>query len=186
MDGEVPDRVDGEPPRVQGYALPYYTRDGCDTEYLISNPGPLPVVGSPNVYGPECRPIAEPMRVDVGPNCTQSVRLRAIVPEHAGHAILDVNRAVLVGQLYYRKEGETLVGNALAGRSALLGRPDAAPATYDFTYRTMPFGADTLEATLFVSSPNSLTLVGEVKAYGEKCELVARHRVHVRPGCTED
>jgi hypothetical protein len=148
----VPGTAGENEPR--GYALPYYTRLGSDTEYLICNPGPVPVQGSLTAYGPECRPAGEPVNVQLGPNCTQSVRMRPIVPDHAGHTILDVSRPVVVGIVYLRPGDATVVGNALAGRSALVGMP-ARPAakTCGFAYRTLPLGPDTLEASLFNSVP---------------------------------
>jgi hypothetical protein len=106
-----------------GYALPYYTRLGHDTEYLICNPGPLPVQGSISVYGRECRPVGEPIRVHIEPTCTQSVRVQPIIPDYAGHAVLDVSRQVVVGIVYLRPTDSTVVGNALAGRSSLVGTP---------------------------------------------------------------
>lgn len=181
----LPTTARGDGP--QGYALPYYTRLGSDTEYLICNPGPVPVQGSLTVYGPECRPVGEPVSVRLDPNCTQSVRLRPIVPDHAGHAILDVSRPVVVGIVYLREGDATVVGNALAGRSALVGMPTRPAAkTYGFGYRTFPLGPDTLEASLFVSNPNPASLSGQLMIYGERCELLDQQQIGVRPGCTRE
>jgi hypothetical protein len=173
--------------RAAGYALPYYTRLGHDTEYLICNPGPLPVQGSIFVYGRECRPVGEPIGVHIQPTCTQSVRVQPIIPDYAGHAVLDVSRQVVVGIVYLRPTDSTVVGNALAGRSSLVGTPTRpVPATYGFGYRTLPFGPDMLEASLFVSNPNTSTLSGELRVYGENCELLDRQQIRVRPGCTRE
>jgi hypothetical protein len=86
-----------------------------------------------------------------------------------------------------RRGDATVVGNALAGRSALVGMPiRPAPTTYGFAYRTLPLGPDTLEASLFVSNPNSASLGGQLLVYGERCELLDRQQIGVRPGCTRE
>lgn len=173
--------------RIRGYALPYFTRLGGDTEYLISNPGAVPVQGSLTVYGPECRPVGEPVPIQLGPMCTVSVRIRAIAPDHAGHAVLDVSRPVVIGIFYLRRDEAAIVGNALAGRDALVGMPvRVAAGSYGFSYRTQPFGQDTLTASVFVSNPNGTPLGGALTVYGERCDVVDRQQIGVRPGCTRE
>jgi hypothetical protein len=145
------------------------------------------VYGSLATYGRECRPVGEPIRVHIEPNCTQSVRLLPIVPNHAGHAVLDVSPQVVIGIVYMRPGDLTVVGNALAGRSSIVGVPATPmPATYGFGYRTLPFGPDALEASLFVSNPNNWNLSGELRVYGERCEQLDQHQVSLRPGCTRE
>ncbi|MGH3843705.1 MAG: DUF4350 domain-containing protein [Pseudonocardiaceae bacterium] len=98
-----------------------------------------------------------------------------------------MSRPVVVGIVYLRPRDATVVGNALAGRSALVGMPTRPAAkTYGFAYRTLPLGPDTLEASLFVSSPNPASLGGQLMFYGERCELVDRQQIGVRPGCTRE
>jgi hypothetical protein len=182
---DVAGRAGPLPPR--GYALPYYTRLGGDTEYLISNPGAVPVQGSLTIYGPECRAVGEPLRVQLDPTCTVSMRIRAIVPDHAGHAVLDVDGPVVIGIFYLRGSEAVVVGNALAGRDALLGMPvRQAAGSYGFSYRTQPFAPDVLTASVFVSNPNPTSLGGALTVYGERCEVVDRQQIGVRPGCTRE
>jgi hypothetical protein len=174
-------------PEQRGYALPYYTRDGGDTEYLISNPGPGSVTGSLLVFGPECRPVGEPIRIRVDPNCTQSVRVRPIVPEHAGHAILDVDRPLVISILYLRRDDLALVGNALAGSDAIVGMlPGPAAKTYAFGYRTLPLGTDTLDGSLFVSNPSATYLGGALTLFDERCQSLGTKRISIPPGCTRE
>src|SRR5215213_8985850 len=94
---------DDRPVQARGYALPYFTRLSTDTEYLISNPGVVPVQGSLTVYGPECRPVGEPLRIQLDPACTASVRVGTMVADHAGYAVLDVSRPVVIGIFYLRR-----------------------------------------------------------------------------------
>src|SRR4051794_39200516 len=125
---------------AHGYCLPYFTRLGGDTEWLICNPGAAPVAGTLTVYGPACAPIGDPVAVRVGPYCVQSVRLAGLVPDNAGHGILDVSAPVLVGLGYLRAGDDTLIGQAMLGRTSLVG-PDRPgdTASYGFAYRTQPF-----------------------------------------------
>jgi hypothetical protein len=178
---------DDRPPQQPGYALPYYTRDGGDTEYLLSNPGPATVTGSLVVFGPRCRPVGEPVGIKIDPHCSQSVRVRPIVPEHAGHAILDVDRPLVVSIFYIRRDELAVVGNAIAGPDALAGwLPPAKSKTYAFGYRTQPFGADTLDGSLFVSNPSTTPLGGLVTLFDENCRSGRPRKISIRPGCTRE
>jgi hypothetical protein len=170
----------------RGYALPYYTRLGGDTEYLISNPGAVTVTGSLVVYGPECLPVGEPVRIKVGPHCTQSVRVRAIVAEQAGHAFLATNQQPVIAIHYVRKD-LALVGSALAGSDALVAWPPKTRSlAYGFGYRTLPLGPDTLDGSLFISNPNTTPLSGVLRVFDERCKSALAEKFSIRPGCTQE
>jgi uncharacterized protein DUF4350 len=170
----------------RGYALPYYTRLGSDTEYLISNPGVMTITGSLVVYGPECVLVGEPVRIKVGPHCTQSVRIRAIVAEHAGHAFLATNQLPVIAIHYMRKD-LAVVGSALAGSDALARWPPKTRSlAYGFGYRTLPLGPDTLDGSLFVSNPNTISLNGILQLFDERCEEALAEKFSIRPGCTQE
>ena len=175
------------PPEQRGYALPYYTRDGGDTEYLLSNPGPVSISGSLVVFGPDCKPVGEPVGIKVDPHCTQSVLVRPIVPDHAGHAILAVDRPLVVSIFYVRKDELAVVGNAIAGPDAVVGwLPPAKSRTYAFGYRTQPLGTDTLAGSLFVSNPNTTNLAGVLSLFDQACRPLRPMKFSVRPGCTRE
>src|SRR4029453_16161737 len=72
---------------LRAYALPYYTRNGVDTEYLISNPNPSAVSVQVAVFGKECK-LRKKLEFGLKPNCTRSIRLRAIEPEHASFCVV--------------------------------------------------------------------------------------------------
>lgn len=168
------------------YALPYYTRLGGDTEYLISNPGSVTVTGSLIVYGPECVPVGEPIRIKVGPQCTQPIRVRSVVAEHAGHALLATDQVAVIAIHYVRKD-LALVGSALAGSDAVVSwPPKTRTLSYGFGYRTLPFGADTLDGSLFVSNPNTVNLNGVLRLFNERCESAFAGKFAIRPGCTRE
>lgn len=170
----------------RAYALPYYTRLGGDTEYLISNPGVATVTGSLIVYGPACLPVGEPIRIKVGPHCTQSVRVRAIVAENAGHALLATNQLPVIAIHYVRRD-LAVVGSALAGSDAVVSWPPRTRSlTCGFGYRTLPLGPDTLDGSLFVSNPNVTGLNGVLRLFDERCESVFAGKFFIRPGCTRE
>jgi hypothetical protein len=175
-----------EIPRLQsGYALPYYTRQGIDTEFLISNPNMGVVTGTLIVFGRECR-VVEKLRFDLGPNCTQSFFIRPIVPDHAGHVILVASLPVIPHTLYHLEE-QVVVGSALADRDNLFRwSPDEKARTYGFGYRALPLGAGTLDGSVFVSNPNSTTLTGLIAFFDQRCELAERKEIAIEPGCTEE
>src|SRR6185503_10901339 len=79
---------------LRAYALPYYTRNGADTEYLISNPNPVTVSVQVVVFGKECR-ITKRLEFELRPNCTRSIRLRAIEPEMAAFCVVLVKEGEL-------------------------------------------------------------------------------------------
>src|SRR4029434_7731215 len=104
---------------LRAYALPYYTRNGVDTEYLISNPNPSAVNVHVAVFGKECK-LRKKLQFELGPNCTRSIRLRAIEPEHASFCVVMVKEGELVIHLLYAREGDiAIVGGELAGRDNL-------------------------------------------------------------------
>jgi hypothetical protein len=115
----------------------------------------------------------------------QSVRVAGIVPDHAGHGILDVDGPVVIGLGYLRGGDDTLVGQAMVGRTSFVG-PSAppGPTSYGFAYRTLPFTPDQLAATLFVSNPGTTSLGGRLVVYSERCEVLDLQRIAVLPGCT--
>lgn len=178
---------DDGPPAQSGYALPYFTRLGGDTEYLISNPGPASITGKLVVYGPQCRPVGEPVGIHVAPHCTQSVRIAAIVPNNAGHSILTFDHPPAVSILYSRARDQAVVGHALAGSDALTGwTPGIKSKTYAFGYRTQPLGPDTLSASLFVSNPNSTNLGGLFTVFDDLCQSHGTSKFSIKPGCTRE
>ena len=176
-----------EIPRPQnGYALPYYTRNGVDTEFLISNPNMSVVSGTLVVFGPECR-IVKKLRIRLNPNCTQNFFIHPIVPDHAGHIILIVSLPVIVHILYNQQDDHVIVGGALADRDNLFQwAPDEKARTYGFGYRARPLGSGTLDGAVFVSNPNPNPLTGLITFFDEQCELIARKEIHIEPGCTEE
>ena len=174
-------------PRPQsGYALPYYTRNGIDTEYLISNHSMSVVSGTLIVFGPECR-VMERLQFDLLPDCTYNVFMRPIVPNHAGHIILVVSLPVVVHVMYNREEDRGIVGDALADKDNLFHwRQGEKTRTYGFGYRALPLGPDTLDGAVFVSNPNAIPLTGVITFFDQDCELVVRKKIAISPGCTEE
>jgi hypothetical protein len=170
--------------RARAYALPYYTRDGADTEYLISNPNPSHVSGVLAVFGKRCR-IVKKLRVKLGPNCTQTFRIRSVVPEHAGHAILAVSAQIIGHILYMRRGDGVVVGGELAGDDNLFRRlPNEKSSTYGFGYRALPLGEGRLGGAVFVSNPNPTPLSGLIVFYDQRCKAVVRRRIAIKGGCT--
>lgn len=177
----------GSPPARKGYALPYYTRNGGDTEYLLSNPGSAPVNGQLIVFGPDCKPAGEPLQIKLAPNCTQSVRVRPVVPDNAGHAIAAVDGPLVISILYSRANDLAVVGNALAAADLVLDWPAAVRAkTYGFGFRTLPLGPDTLDASLFVSNPSTHNLGGLLTLYEERCTSLLVKKFSIAPNCTRE
>jgi hypothetical protein len=170
---------------ARGYALPYYTRGGGDTEFLISNPNPAPVFGTLTIYGRECR-IAERLSIEMAPNCTQTFRIGPIVPNHAGHVILAVNLPVVAHLLYLRGGDSALTGGELAGVDNLLQPLDGKGRTYVFGYRTVPLGNERLDGAVFVSNPHTAPLGGRLDFFDENCKPVANHEIAIHPGCTAE
>jgi len=171
---------------VRVYALPYYTRDGADTEYLISNPNPTAVGVQLVVIGKECK-VAKKLEFTLKPNCTRSVRLRAIVPEHAAFCGVIVKESQLVIHLLYaRADDIAIVGGELAGQDNLFIWRNERSRTYGFGYRTEPLGNDKMSGAVFVSNPHSVNLTGQIIFFGQRCEAVAKKRISIKPGCTQE
>ncbi len=166
------------------YILPYYTVDGSDTEYLISNPNQLAVKVVLAVFGKNCK-IVEQQKFTLKPNCTKSFRLKAIVPDHAGHSILISSLHLISHILYLRQDDIAVVGGELSGRDNLFTwlSPEKS-RTYGFGYRALPLGNDTLSGSVFLSNPHSTGLTGQLVFYDQKCRATERRRVSVKPGCT--
>jgi hypothetical protein len=172
--------------RQLGYAIPYYTRDGGDTEYLFSNAGSSPVTAGLLVFGPPCT-VAEAFRFVLKPHCTRTFRIRGIAPEHAGHSLLLADGELVVHLLYLGAKTLPVVGGELAGRDNLLTwAPEERSRTYGFGYRALPLGPEPLDGALFVSNPGGAVLSGVLVYYDQRCEPVKRHRVAVKPGCTAE
>jgi hypothetical protein len=171
------------PRTTRAYAIPYYTRDAGETEYLISNPYSTPLHATLAIFGRDCK-VAKKLDLELGPHCTQSVLLRAIVPNNAGHSILQSSAEPIIHLLYYR-ENMTLVGCAQAGRDNLFSwLPAERSRTYGLGYRASAQGGDRLSGAVFVSNPNNVVLTGEIVFYDQRCELATRKRFRVLPGCT--
>jgi hypothetical protein len=178
--------ADDRPWETGGYALPYYTRSRGDTEILIGNPGPDRVRGWAYFFGPECRVVAETVALDIFPHCTQSIRARAIVPDFAGHAILAVERRLAVSLLFERRDAAVVANSVVDGNRPITWPTRRMHKTYGFAYRTRPSGNDTLEASLFVSNPNSAALGGALTVYDERCEPTIREQFTIGPDCTDE
>ncbi len=171
-------------PSQQACALPYYTQQGMDTEYLISNPNPSTVQAYLFVYGQDCQ-LAEKFEFSLAANCTQTFRIRPIVAEHAGHAILLTDARIIGHILYLRGSDLALVGGELAGRDNLFTwLPDEESRTYGFGYRVAPLGADSIYGAVYVSNPHASNLSGQIAFYDQKCNLAVDKEVSIEPGCT--
>lgn len=171
---------------VRVYALPYYTRDGVDTEYLLSNPNSSPVSAQLVVFGKDCK-IAKKLDLEIKPNCTRSVRLRAIVPDHAGWCGVIVKENQLIIHLLYVRGGDlAIVGGELAGQDNLFDWRNEKSRTYGFGYRTEPLAKDKTSGAVFVSNPNGVNLTGQIVFYGQNCKAVEKKRVIIKPGCTQE
>lgn len=169
---------------LRAYALPYHTINGTDTEYLISNPNAQAVNVTLVVFGKKCK-IVKKLRFTLRPNCTRSIRLRAIEPEHAGHTILTSTADLVAHILYLRQKDVAVVGGELAGRDNLFSwLSHEKSRTYGFGYRALALGHDKLGGAVFVSNPNSKRLLGRLVFYNQKCRAERPLRVAVNPGCT--
>jgi hypothetical protein len=168
------------------YALPYYTRNGGDTEYLISNPGAALVAPTLGVFGKDCR-LVRKVEFKLGPNCTRSFRLRALVPDHVGLCVLQSPAELVVHLLYYRAGDLALVAAAQAGRDNVVAwREGERTRTYGFGYRALPLGHDSLGGAVFVSNPAGATLAGDVAFFDQDCKENSRKRFRIPPGCTAE
>jgi hypothetical protein len=175
------------PRLTRAYALPYYTRDGVDTEYLISNPGLKPVKVVLQVFGSGCE-LKKERQMKIGPRCTQSVRLRGIEPDYAGFCLVLANEGELVIHLLYARGGDSaLVGGELAGRDNIRSWRFETSRTYAFGYRTEPLGHDDTRGAIYVSNPNAAVLSGKLAFFGQDCRPVGKVvPVTVKPGCTQE
>jgi hypothetical protein len=168
------------------YPLPYHTRGGGDTEYLISNPGVGVIAAALWVFGKNCKLIKR-LTFKLSPHCTRSIRLRPIVPEHAGHCILVANTPPVIHLVYYRANDVALVAAAQAGRDNLLAwRPGEPSRTYGFGYRALPLGHDSLGGSVFVSNPNGAVLSGAIAFFDQACKQLVRKLLRIPSGCTAE
>ncbi|MGH7313963.1 MAG: DUF4350 domain-containing protein [Candidatus Rokuibacteriota bacterium] len=172
--------------RQFGYAIPYYTRGGGDTEYLISNPNGHVVTATLFVFGRACR-VVKKLRFRLKPHCTRTLRLRPIAPEHAAHSILLGEDQLIVHLLYLSAKELAVVGGELAGLDNVLSWRVAERArTYGFGYRALPLGHQPLDGAVFVSNPNGSLLTGILVYFDQQCRPLKRHEVAIRPGCTAE
>jgi hypothetical protein len=111
------DGFEASPPR-KAFALPYFTRNAGDTEYLISNPTTGTVTGTLAIFDKSCK-IAKEIDVKLKPNCTQSIRFQPIVPDNAGHSVLIADGQLIVHILYLTGRGLVVEGGELAGSDNL-------------------------------------------------------------------
>lgn len=170
----------------RAYAIPYYTVGGADTEYLISNPNSQPAKVTLVVYGKNCRAVKK-QQFSLKPNCTKTVRLRAIAPERAGHAVL-VSTLALIGHiLYLRQKDIAVVGGELAGCDNLFSWPSREKSrTYGFGYRALALGHDNLGGSVFVSNPHATAMTGSLVFYDQTCTPTRPRRIAIKPGCTAE
>lgn len=179
--------ADDRPWQRGGYALPYYTRDDGDTEYLIANPGPSPVHGNAYIFGPDCSLVGDPIRLDIAPHCARSIRFKTIVPNVAGHAILAVDGRLSIGLFFERQRDSAVVANSLGGHDQLVEWVSPPiRKTYGFVYRARPFGSDSLEASIFVSNPNATRIGGLLTLYDWRCESFGSLKFSIAPDCTRE
>jgi hypothetical protein len=167
------------------YAVPYFTRDGADTEYLISNPNTSPVKVRVGVVGQRCR-IVKIHDFKLGPHCTRSIRVRADAPENAGHSLVVSTARVIIHLLYLRRDA-AVSGAEQAGRDNLFSwNPREKSRTYGFGYRALALGHDTLNGAVFVSNPHNTVLTAHVAFFDQECRLAAAKRLRIKPGCTAE
>ena len=189
MPEPVPPQFAEDIPVKQGhraYALPYYTRADGDTELLLSNPGPAVVGGTVYVVGHKCKIVAK-KRVKLGPDCTQSIRLRAIEPDNAGHVVVVVSAPILAHVVYAQRDDLAIVGDSMTGVKETIGwLPGESSRTYAFGYRSRPLGDAFGGGSVFVSNPNAGTLAVRLVYFHEKCEVAEKHGGKIRPGCTAE
>lgn len=168
------------------YAVPYFTRDGSDTEYLISNPGGSPVGVRVGIVGKRCR-IVKVHEFKLAPNCTRSIRVRADAPENAGHAVVISTARLVIHLLYLRREDIAVSGGEQAGRDNLFGwNSKERSRAYGFGYRALPLGHDSLAGAVFISNPHGTVMSGRVVFYDQKCQPALTRQFRIRPGCTAE
>lgn len=179
------DRLEVTRPR-EAFALPYFTRNGGDTEYLISNPTASVVSGTLAVFGKSCK-VVKKIDVKLKPNCTQSVRFQPIVPDQAGHAVLVADGKLVVHILYMSGRGLVVEGGELAGSDNLFQWMRTEKSrTYAFGYRALALGHDKLGGSIFVSNPHATVLSGVIVFFDQNCRAVQRKGFRIRPGCTQE
>lgn len=168
------------------YAIPYYTVAGADTEYLISNPNNQAVKVTLAVFGKNCR-IIKTLQFSLKPNCTRTIRLRAISPDFAGHAVL-VATLPLIGHILYLRQGDVaVVGGELSGGDNLFAWPSREKSrTYGFGYRALPLGHDSLGGSVFISNPQAAVMTGSIVFYDQACSPTPSRRISIKPGCTAE
>lgn len=169
---------------VTATALPYYNKDGGDTEYLLSNPNANIVTGLLAVFGKECR-LLKRKKFKIKPHCSLSFRMRPQSPDHAGHAIVAADGQLVMHILYMTQQGMRVNGGELAGRDNLFhwSRYEKS-RTYGFGYRSSALGQDTMDGAVFVSNPHSQVMSGRIAFLDEKCSPALVKGFRIRPGCT--
>jgi hypothetical protein len=172
-------------PASFAYAVPYFTRAGSDTEYLLSNPGPTTVNVVLGVFR-KCQ-LVKKLAVRLGPNCTRSLRVRPIAPDTAGHTTAVATAPIVITIMYYRADDVALTGSAQAGKDNLVLRPALERSrTYGFGYRALAVGHDSLGGSVFVSNPFAAGMSGEITFFDQHCEKVSATRFRISPGCTQE
>jgi hypothetical protein len=164
-------------------ALPYFTRDGGDCEYIFSNPTASPIGADLIVFGKECT-IAKRFESTIRPQCSKSFQIRPVVADHAGHSVL-ISTGQLIAHILYLNKGLIVSGGELAGNDNLSQwRENEKSRTYGFGYRTSPLGNDSMSASVFVSNPSNTLLTGLVNFFDARCETADRRKFRVKPWCT--
>ena len=168
------------------YGLPYFTRNGGDTEYLLSNPNGVGATATLTVFDRECK-ATKPIELKFAPHCTQSVRLRGIVPDNAGHAILAADTRLVAHLLYTTGAGVTVAGGELGGNDNLaVARIGSSTRTYSFGYRALALGKEKLSGAVFVSNPHAVDLNGVVVFYDQSCAAGTPVTFRIKAGCTRE
>jgi hypothetical protein len=168
----------------RAYAIPYYTLDGNDTEYLISNPNNQVTQITLVIFGLKCE-IVKREEITLKPNCTQTVRLRSIVAENAGQAILVSSLEIIAHILYLSEKSVAVTGGELAGSDNLFSWPRREQSrTYGFGYRAKAILGDSVMGSVFVSNPHQTAITGSIVFYNQKCSPTKPKSITIKPGCT--
>ena len=167
-------------------ALPYFTRNGGDTEYLVSNPNGSPVGAQLYIFGKGCKIVKE-IKFKLKPHCTRSIRIKNSSPNHAGHTILVSDKQVIAHLLYQTKPKFFVQGGELAGKDNLFqwGRNEKT-RTYGFGYRSAALSDDQMHGSVFISNPNPSLLGGEIVYLNDQCGVAFRKGFRIQPGCTTE
>lgn len=183
-------------PPFWAWGLPYFTIDNSETEYLISNPNSSTITGELHIYGKErrqCKELAV-KRVRLAPNCTQTFKIRNLVPEQAGYSVLLMPLKVVGHILYYEHRGTAIAGGELGDgietrpiRDFRIGRvikPRPPAETYALGYRATPLLKSPIKGAVYVSNPWVWELTGGIAFYDQNCQIAKRYSLKIPPHCT--